>query len=107
MKKKKDNKKWHGWFRPSGRPVRQGPLVVSEAEILREDVPTRIISVPRNCGTAAYRNRFRRVLKEELKEKWLEKSLWIRLRKDYRLNHKITQKEWAPKIEKALRELFS
>ena len=115
---KSGKKKWTGWFRPLRRPQSIGPLLVAAAEIIPErqalkslNIPL-VISVPRSCGNAVRRNRFKRMVKayakdqlktQNAKEAPSKNILWIRLLNKHRLDRKIRLPEWEFSLEAAMR----
>ncbi len=115
-------KKWTGWFRPISRSRAVGPLLVAPVEVIPErrheackKIPL-VISVPRSCGTAVQRNRFKRIVKavaqEKLKTEKLEAQqeekagpknfIWIRLTNKHRLNRRAQMAEWRAHLNAAL-----
>jgi ribonuclease P protein component len=66
-----------------------------------------IISLPKTCGPAVVRNRFRRMSRSYFtdlsqRDEWAltRKVLWIRLDRRYRLQKRIVLAEWKPLFEK-------
>ena len=120
--KRNHKKRASSWFRSEGKYSRSGSLVVSlvsisdlaklpeEALLKRQTRRSLVISVPRVCGSAVQRNRFRRIVRAQLKKHLKatlpeKKGLWIRLQNDYRLPRNIHWEQWSLPIENALKRL--
>jgi len=127
-------KKWLGWFRPSARAIKVGDLMVSPIEIspvkratTKRTLNTQdfwiVLSVPKACGNAVRRNRFRRIVKNFVitemaggsvpknqndhdSSKASQKAVWIRLSNRHRLNANIQIADWKASLEKALHTLL-
>ena len=96
------------WFLPQGRGCRQGPLVIVPVQVheaKREARSKLIISVPRVCGSAVRRNRFRRIARAYIGPKQGRKDLWLRLLGQHRLDRCIRTEDWSGIFDKALGSL--
>lgn len=104
--------KFSGWFRPCAPSKRSGSLLFCGVEIqnnkIKEDAI--IISIPKSCGNAVLRNRFRRMIKGFLKRKlqhasppWSQdKGIWIRLTKGFVIPKRVVLADWKADLEKIL-----
>jgi ribonuclease P protein component len=108
--------KQYRWFHIKGGSVRVSAVSASWVDVdadrkLRWPL---IVSLPKPCGTAVTRNKFRRLCRSYFsdlsrKEGWNSerKVLWIRLDRRHRLEKKVTLQQWQPVFEKLLGKLPS
>jgi RNase P protein component len=110
----------HRWFQVTGASVRVGILsaawvdVVEDHELGENQGKPVIISLPKTCGSAVLRNKFRRICKGYFsglseEEGWASarKALWIRMDRRHRLQKKVIQADWKPQLESLWQKLSS
>ena len=101
-------------FKQLSPVVRSGPLAASWVQLSPETEfqSALIVSVPRTCGNAVQRNRFRRIgrgyfLKLSKRDGWKlpEKALWIRVNRRFRFDRKMQSRDWDFQFKKIYDEL--
>jgi hypothetical protein len=108
------------WFEAVGRSTYQGPLKVTKV-LLKDPRKTRrpdsyfkkiILSVPASCGNAVERNRFRRVMRELIRQLMIsegperfdaKEGVWLVLSRRFRLER--DGLDWTHLLRSALSNL--